>query len=621
MSELKETVIIDIQVDEKDAFTDLERLKSSVINLKNEQQNLAKAYKSGNITLAKYSKEIVRVEALSKKQTAAYNELQRSVTGLKNPIKELTKAQQDLATQLKTSTDSLSIHGQSVGGLTTKLAQLASPAGIAIGLVTALGSAYANSTRGAKDLEFASNQLSTAIQLSSNAFANFFTSAKDGEGVLTKLLNLSLKFSGVGILESVGLTSVIKDSKEAAANIEKLQDLQREFINLETEKQDRLSDNLELQTKINAETTSTAEKAQLFKQIADNINKSKVDELANLDKQIALLQATFDLDKDNESVEQSLLEKKRQREQVERNLGKLLKQNSIAEDNIASAAAKTLDAKIKQAQLEADKAKKAIQGARRKAPDGTEDTPIFTDDTTASDAILAQERNQQASIDLNKQYHDEIFTQNEDANQAAELQSSFAAQSQKIIDDGVRANKIENNLMVLGAAAQATQAASNLFGKNKALASAAALINTYAAAAAALAPPPVGAGPVIGPFVAAAAILNGLASVAKINKVPGFSEGGYTGRGGKYQTAGVVHAGEVVWSQADVAAAGGPRRANSMRPTYKGYADGGVVKNDLARQAQKTQSHATQPQKVYFIEKDYFEFKQKMDFKEKLVSR
>lgn len=55
---------------------------------------------------------------------------------------------------------------------------------------------------------------------------------------------------------------------------------------------------------------------------------------------------------------------------------------------------------------------------------------------------------------------------------------------------------------------------------------------------------------------------------------PKFSAGGYTGNGGKYQPAGIVHAGEVVWSQRDVAAVGGPRAANAMRPTA-GYANGG----------------------------------------------
>lgn len=59
-------------------------------------------------------------------------------------------------------------------------------------------------------------------------------------------------------------------------------------------------------------------------------------------------------------------------------------------------------------------------------------------------------------------------------------------------------------------------------------------------------------------------------------RITGFASGGYTGDGGKHTPAGIVHRGEVVWSQADVKAVGGPKRANAMRPTA-GYASGGIV--------------------------------------------
>ena len=72
----------------------------------------------------------------------------------------------------------------------------------------------------------------------------------------------------------------------------------------------------------------------------------------------------------------------------------------------------------------------------------------------------------------------------------------------------------------------------------------------------------------------------------RVPQISGFSEGGYTGNGGKYQPAGVVHAGEVVWSQDDVAAWGGPAAVDSMRqrrgaalPGAEGYAGGGIVAN------------------------------------------
>lgn len=57
----------------------------------------------------------------------------------------------------------------------------------------------------------------------------------------------------------------------------------------------------------------------------------------------------------------------------------------------------------------------------------------------------------------------------------------------------------------------------------------------------------------------------------------GYSTGGYTGDGGVHQPAGVVHKGEVVWSQRDVARAGGVGVVEAMRKGLKGYDSGGAV--------------------------------------------
>lgn len=68
----------------------------------------------------------------------------------------------------------------------------------------------------------------------------------------------------------------------------------------------------------------------------------------------------------------------------------------------------------------------------------------------------------------------------------------------------------------------------------------------------------------------------GLDPLPKVALPPGFADGGYTGPGGKYQPAGIVHAGEVVWSQADIARWGGVGVVEAMR-TMVGYAKGGLV--------------------------------------------
>lgn len=57
-----------------------------------------------------------------------------------------------------------------------------------------------------------------------------------------------------------------------------------------------------------------------------------------------------------------------------------------------------------------------------------------------------------------------------------------------------------------------------------------------------------------------------------------FDKGGYTGDGGKYDPAGIVHKGEYVFDQAAVRAAGGPAALEAMRRRLKkGYANGGYV--------------------------------------------
>jgi hypothetical protein len=115
----------------------------------------------------------------------------------------------------------------------------------------------------------------------------------------------------------------------------------------------------------------------------------------------------------------------------------------------------------------------------------------------------------------------------------------------------------------------------------KAAAIAQAVISTYQSATQAYAAmsgiPYIG--PALGAAAAAAAIVAGLANVAQIRAQPvgGYAEGGYTGPGGKYQVAGVVHAGEGVLSQRDMAALGGPAAFEAFRRGLHGYADGGFV--------------------------------------------
>lgn len=67
--------------------------------------------------------------------------------------------------------------------------------------------------------------------------------------------------------------------------------------------------------------------------------------------------------------------------------------------------------------------------------------------------------------------------------------------------------------------------------------------------------------------------------IASVAAPTGYSDGGFTGYGGKLDPAGIVHKGEVVWSQEDIKRWGGVNVVEAMRTSQppKGYSDGGLV--------------------------------------------
>lgn len=92
---------------------------------------------------------------------------------------------------------------------------------------------------------------------------------------------------------------------------------------------------------------------------------------------------------------------------------------------------------------------------------------------------------------------------------------------------------------------------------------------------------------VASPPAIAANTIRGIASVATIaaTTVQGFAEGGYTGDGGKYQPAGVVHRGEIVIPQTGVKAMGGASQAMGTISSLGGFANGGIVGSRMSAQS------------------------------------
>jgi hypothetical protein len=192
--------------------------------------------------------------------------------------------------------------------------------------------------------------------------------------------------------------------------------------------------------------------------------------------------------------------------------------------------------------------------------------------TTADPLTDAFATQAEIRIDLNKHMNDTIADNNEKFRDEEIKRAEKAAEIQKNIEY----QKLDATASVLGGIAGLLDKSGDEY---KAFATAQTLISTYAAATkayeAAFVPPTV-ASPVLGAAYAATAVLQGLANVAAINGIQ-FAEGGYTGDGGKYQPAGVVHRGEYVVPQSVVKSPAASYHISALEGMRNGYYDGGYA--------------------------------------------
>ena len=89
--------------------------------------------------------------------------------------------------------------------------------------------------------------------------------------------------------------------------------------------------------------------------------------------------------------------------------------------------------------------------------------------------------------------------------------------------------------------------------------------------------------------VMAQVIAQGASIISNIRAIKdqGFAEGGYTGKGGKYEVAGSVHKGEIVWSQNDIKRWGGVNLVESMRKSGnpEAFLNNNVSADNIMRRA------------------------------------
>lgn len=598
--EEKRTVILDFQVDQSKAVKDLERTESAILDLKKEQSDLNKEYKAGTISQAQYVRENLKLQQSLKKendQKRVLNKLIETESNSRNALKarvsslvkeydnlnqstekgikraqELEKELKDLNAQInkgsksagifkdqignypeafKNAASEIRIAGTSVSDLGTKLTALMNPVTAVVGVVGALGAAYARSTIGAKDLEFAQARLSAATTILTNAFASFISSAEDGQGVVSSFLD--------EILDRF-IPAISAVSETVAQVQEEIEDIGREELEIRAGISDRLEENQELLTLIADDAVGLNEKLNATNTILANLVNNQAELVSVKQKELEATETLLAFDQQNEDLQTRVLQIKRE----------ISKTEADTEKRIQAILRTQNELNQKLAEENRIRAFLAKQGGRNSAAD---QAILEGQPTQSTGSDFNEQSGANIQIDSAKTINDAILRINEDFYQK-DLDSKKAYNELKVEAD-------KETTRALGIiAGEASQLFDESTGAYKILASASTLIGTYAAAQKAyesLVGIPF-AGPGLAAAAAAVAVAQGLARVAAINGVQ-FAEGGYTGDGAKYDVAGVVHKGEYVTPKHLVESPAAKPHLAALERMRTGYADGGFVTN------------------------------------------
>lgn len=616
MADRTEQIILEFEVDRDDAIRDLDRVEKSLLNARKQQQELNKSFKEGKITEDQYirsNRELQRVIKTETDQKKVLNQVleieSNSRNAMRQRVAQLTKEYNNL--NLKTAegtkrskelekelaelnqtlnegskaagsfkdnvgnypeefgaaVDSVKPFGVSVEGATSSLAKFANPVTAAVAGLAALTAAYISSSAGAKDLAFAQDRLtfftSTFVESLGTLVGG---TGEGGEGLLNRLIDGTIDF--VKHIPGVGL-QLIALQKITGVSIDSLNEQSKAFALVREELR-----------KLEIEATRAQGFAKLFEKAAEDARRLRDDEERLLELRLASADAVQQNLLANQTVRINILNQ--EIEGIKRANVNWQNQDAILlQIEQKRAEVRDIEEEINGKLTENFTARKNILTQINDLARATRRAANPLDATTGdplSGAFATQLDNQ---LQAQENFNQRIARMQKEAADEAIRQKNREAEGRIALEQQVADAQIDIATGFLGVASSLFEQQSEEY---RAFASAQTIISTFAAAQkayeAAFTPPTI-ASPGLAVGYVGLAIAQGLARVAQINGVQ-FAEGGYTGDGGKYEPAGVVHRGEVVWNQEDVRLAGGPMAVNAMRPTVTRlapYYDGGMVAN------------------------------------------
>lgn len=556
----EETVILHFDIDEQPAVNSIKDLRAANSQLRKERDAVNISTKEGAELVQKLNVAIDKNNKTIKDNSSALEKQRQNVGNYTESIKD--------------AAGELNVFGVNVGAATANLSKFINPATAAAGALTALAGLYLKSAAGAEDFAKAQSGLNALIDQFSNRVGN----AGD-----------------VGFLE--GTTEFV--SKIAIAFTSNTKELakQREIdLDIARFQLEKLR-NLEEQAIIAAQVRKDSERqAEQARRIRDDDKKTQAERLD------AAKQVDIQLQRNEQTRVKVLQDQLRAIYLYGEAVGSIEKggrQQAIAQGNVNFELIKDREIRIQIRKIQAEQAD--IQ---------EEITGKLTENVTATNNLLkveqkvTQEKIKQVNPTQNLQAGGSGITSGETvqidtAKALSNIVVGIEKNKQDELNETAKSGAEYRELLQQAQLEQALYYADALVslasigGEQSDLFKAAAIaqttIATYSSATKSydsLSGIPF-VGPALGIAAASAAIAAGLANVAKISGVE-FAEGGFTGRGGKYEPAGIVHRGEYVVPQnVNYHPAAQPHIA-ALEHMRTGYADGGFVANtnmEASRQA------------------------------------
>lgn len=535
------TVLLHFDIDEAPAVSSIKNWREENARLRKERDAVNVSTKEGKELVDKLNVTIDKNNKLIKDNSSALEKQRQNVGNYSKSIEE--------------AAGNLNIMGVNLGGVFTGLSKLVNPLTATAAIVSGLAAAYASSAAAANDLANAQNNLKAGL----DTFLNRLGNSTNGDFFdrLTKRLNIAV----ANLTNNTKKAADAEKERLAIAQIELKTLRELEFDRIEAIGRQKIREKEAENARLirdNQEKTFT-ERLQASEQVAKSINGIETETVGILQKQIRAL--TSYGENTGAIVDGEIIDRELKREILNLQNEIADKQEFVSGKLTENVNAERAITKEKKAQAEIDN--KVAAANRRKGKTGAISTTGLGDVTgsLAGDAATQEiklsnkitgvvVKNDQIKGESAQEYVDRVLSlQDAQAAGARDLAGTLAA----IADEGTEAQK---------ALALTSIAINSGIGVSEAV--------------------KAGAGV---PFPAnLAAILSGitavLAGIAQAKSLLGFAEGGYTGHGGKYEPAGIVHKGEYVAPQNVVnspIARPHIQALESMR--LRGYADGGFVAN------------------------------------------